>query len=288
MNNYIICTDSACDLSAEVLKEWGVPFCCLSFRFDGEDAEYSNSEMDTKTFYNKMRDGGFARTSAVNSDSFYDLFSGILKEEKDVLYLGFSSGLSTTYNSGRIAAEQLRAEYPDRKIFAVDTLSASAGQALMLYLALEKQKNGATIEETAAYVESLVPRLVHWVTVDDLVYLKRGGRISPTVAFVGNTLGLKPLIRVDNEGKLESASKARGRKNAIDALADKYGELAKDPADGTVFISHGDCLADAEKLKAILKEKHGADVKLIAEVGPVIGAHTGPGILLITFVGKNR
>ena len=288
MDNFIIHTDSACDLKPELLAEWGVPYASLTFRFDGEEDEFANGDMPTDAFYAKMRAGGVGKTAAVNSETFRKAFLKSLKEDKDVLYLGFSSGLSTTYNSARLAAEELRGQFPDRKIITVDTLAASAGQGLLVYMAPEKQKSGATIEETAAYIEGIKLNLCHWFTVDDLVYLKRGGRVSPTVAFVGNVLGIKPVLHVDNEGHLVNVSKVRGRKTAVAALAEKYGALANDLAGGTVYISHGDCMKDAEELASILKEKYGATVQIITDVGPVIGSHSGPGTLALFFVGKER
>ena len=288
MSTFIIHTDSACDLKPELLAEWGVPYTSLTFRFDGEKNEFANGDMTAEDFYAKMRAGGVGKTAAVNSETFRKAFLKTLKEEKDILYLGFSSGLSTTYNSARLAAEELRGQFPDRKIITVDTLAASAGQGLLVYLALEKQKSGATIEETAAYIEGIKLNLCHWFTVDDLVYLKRGGRVSPTVAFVGNVLGIKPVLHVDNEGHLVNVSKVRGRKTAVAALAEKYGALANDLAGGTVYISHGDCMKDAEELASILKEKYGATVQIITDVGPVIGSHSGPGTLALFFVGKER
>ena len=173
MSDYLIYTDSACDIKPELLGEWGVPYQCLTFRFNGDDTEYSNDDIAITDFYNRMREGGVAKTAAVNVESFAKGFETVLKSGRDLLYLGFSSGLSTTYNSARLAAEQLRAAYPERKIITVDTLAASAGFGLLLHLALERQKAGATIEETAAYIEEIRLSLCHWFTVDDLVYLKR-------------------------------------------------------------------------------------------------------------------
>ena len=288
MSNFKIYTDSACDIKPEILAEWGVGYQSLTFRFDDSETEYSNNDMSTNEFYNKMRAGGVAKTAAVNVEAFATEFEEILKEGDDLLYLGFSSGLSTTFNSGRLAAERVAPLYPDRKVMVVDTLSASAGFGMIVYLALEKQKEGASIEEVAAYVEELKFNLCHWFTVDDLVYLKRGGRISPTAAFFGNMLGIKPVLHMDDEGHLIAMSKVRGRRTAVASLAEKYGELAKDPGKDTVFISHGDCMKDVEELKTILKNKYGADVKLVTDVGPVIGAHSGPGTLALFFVGRER
>ncbi|MBQ6702817.1 MAG: DegV family protein [Clostridia bacterium] len=288
MKDYIILTDSACDIKPEILEKWGVGFESLTLRFEGDEKEYSNFEITAKDFYDRMRKGGAAKTAAVNVERFVQLFENYLKEGKDVLYVGFSSGLSTTYNSARLAGIQLAEKYPENKIITVDSLSASAGFGLLLYLTVKKKNEGATIEEAAKFVEDTRLHLCHWFTVDDLVYLKRGGRISPTVAFVGNMLGIKPVLHMDNEGHLVNVSKVRGRRTSVEALAQKFDELALDKNGGTLFISQGDCMSDAEYLASIIKNKHGIDVEIITDVGPVIGAHTGPGVLAFFFVGKER
>lgn len=288
MSNYVILTDSACDLKPQVLKSFDVEYINLHFRFENENEEYSNEEMEIKTFYERMRNGEIAKTTAINPDSFYAVFEKILKEDKDILYLGFSSGLSTTFNCSCIAAEELKDKYPERKIVCVDTLAASAGQGLLVYLAAEKKKSGANIEEVAEYIEKIRLSLCHWFTVDDLVYLKRGGRVSSAVAFVGAVLGIKPVLHVDNEGKLVSVSKVRGRKAALMALVDKYGELALKDSEKIVYISNADCREDAELLKSELTEKYGVDVKIITDIGPVIGAHSGPGTIAVFFIGRER
>jgi DegV family protein with EDD domain len=187
-----------------------------------------------------------------------------------------------------MALDEMKEDYPDRKLLCVDTLAASAGLGLLVKLACDKKKAGATIEETAAYIESIRDNLCHWFTVDDLVYLKRGGRISPTVAFVGNLLGIKPILHVDDEGHLINITKVRGRRTSVMALAQKYGELLQNAENNVAFISHGDCLEDAELLKTTLESKYGAKVELITPVGTVIGAHSGPGTLALFFIGNNR
>lgn len=287
MEKYILFTDSACDLKPEVLKEWGVENINLSLRFDGDSKRYRNDEMDISVFYDEMRNGKTAKTSAVNPDEFANAFENILKDGSDILYLGFSSGLSTTFNSSRIAAEELKEKYPERKIICVDSLCASAGQGFLLYLAVQKKNEGADIESLAEYLENIKLSVCHWFTVDDLVYLKRGGRISPTLAFVGAVLGIKPVLHVDNEGKLVSVTKARGRKAALNALIDKFEQLSLND-EKTVFICQADCFADAEFLKENLEKKYKTDVKIITDIGPVIGAHAGPGTLAIFFIGKER
>lgn len=288
MRDYIIFTDSACDIKPEILAEWGVKYCSLTLRFTGEDKEYLNDEIDVKEFYDKMRDGGVAKTAAINSEVFAEKFEEILKEGKDILYLGFSSGLSTTYNSARIAAKQLSESYPDSKIITVDTLAASAGQGLLVRLVVNKKNEGATIDEAADYAISTVSKICHWFTVDDLVYLKRGGRISSAAAFFGNVIGIKPVLHVDNAGHLVNVMKVRGRKNAVATMAEKYAEFADDKEGGLIFISHADCIKDANELAEIFKSKYGASVDIITDVGPVIGAHSGPGTLALFFVGKER
>lgn len=288
MSNYVIFTDSAADIKPELMNKWGVSFISLTFRFEGDDKEYSNNEISASDFYARMREGGIAKTAAINPETFEKAFEEILSRGNDILYIGFSSGLSTTYNSAKIAMDELKEKYPERKMLAVDTLAASAGQGMLVYLAAEKKNRGAGIEETAQYIEDNKLKLCHWFTVDDLVYLKRGGRVSPTVAFVGNLLGIKPVLHVDNEGHLINMFKVRGRKASIAALAEKLGELALDKKGGTVYISHGDCMNDVKALEEILKKNYGAKVDIVADVGPVIGAHSGPGTLALFFVGKER
>ncbi len=287
MNKYRIVTDSASDMGTH-LTEWEVPSASLTLKFEGEDRIQRNDEVEPVAFYNRMREGGVAKTSAVNPEEFAKIFEPILALGDDILYIGFSSGLSTTCNSGRIAADKLAEKYPERKITVIDSLSASAGFGMLVYLAVQKKNEGATIDENAAYIKSLIPRLCHWFTVDDLVYLKRGGRISPAVAFVGGVLGIKPVLHMDNEGHLISKFKVRGRRAAITALADKLGELMTDKTQGPVFICHGDCEADALLLSSMIKERYGLDTDITVFTGPVIGAHSGPGTLALFFIGNER
>ena len=283
---FAIHTDSCCDISAALLQEWDVSCTQLRFRFN--DYEYTNKDMDEPTFYNKMSEGGIAKTSAANISDFKEDFEPILKEGKDILYLAFSSGLSTTCNSARLAAEELAEAYPDRTITVVDTLAASAGQGMLVKLAVDQRAKGATMQETANFVTQNILNLAHWFTVDDLVYLKRGGRVSPTVAFVGNMLSIKPVLHVDDEGHLVKVDKARGRKASILALAKQLEQTALDPSAGPVYISHGDCIDDAKVLADIIEKKHGVKTEIITYVGPVIGAHSGPGTLALFFLANKR
>ena len=286
MNNYRIFTDSSCDLSKEELIKRGVIALPLTFRFDGDGKEYDNYSMPIGEFYNRMREGGVAKTAAVNTEVFSEAFKAALSEGDDILYIGFSSGLSTTYNSARIAAEELKEQFPDRQIYTVDTLAASAGVALLIDLVIKKKDEGATLKEAAEYAEAMKLKIAHWFTVDDLVYLKRGGRVSAAAAFFGNLLAIKPVLHVDNEGHLTPVSKSRGRHASILAMADRLGSTIDEGS--PVYISHSDALADAEKLASIIETKYGYKVGLITDVGPVIGAHSGPGTLALFFVGSQR
>ena len=288
MSEYILFTDSCCDLSPEVLNQWGVPYADMTFSFDDENKEYISEEISNKVFYDRMRQGAHARTAAINADAFTRAFTPILEAGKDILYVAFSSGLSTTVNNAHIAVEELKENYPDRKIRIVDTLAASAGGGLMVYMALEKQKSGATLEENAVYLEALVPQHCIWFIVDDLEYLKRGGRVSPLVAFAGGLLGIKPVLQMDSEGHLVKVGTARGRKKAIEALANKYAELSYEEKNTPIFISHADCREDAQQLVDMIEQRHGGKVTSLSEIGPVIGSHAGPGTIALFFIGKHR
>ena len=288
MRDFVIYTDSACDIPPEKLHEWGVRYDWLTYTFEGETREYGNYELSYPEFYERVRQGGVARTSAVNAEAFRRGFEELILEGKDILYIGFSTGLSATCDAAGIAAKALREKYPDCDIRCVDTRGASAGFGLLLYMAVEKKKEGGTLDECEQLVLDNRFHLCHWFTVEDLVYLKRGGRISAATAFVGNMLSFKPVLHMDDAGHLINMFKVRGRKASLSALADKYEELALDKEHGTVFISHGDCLGDAERLAQMLRERCGAEVSRIVYVGPVIGAHAGPGTLALFFLGKNR
>lgn len=289
-NSYVVMTDSSADLTAELVKKLGLDVIPLSVNA-GEKSfmNYPDErEIGTHDFYEMLRGGANAKTSAINVDTFLNAMSVHLKAGKDVLYLGFSSGLSSTYSASEIAAQELRDTYPDRKILTVDTLAASLGQGLLVYLTMQKVLSGATIEEAAAFAEENRLHLCHWFTVDDLFFLKRGGRVSAATALVGSALGIKPVLHVDNEGHLINVSKARGRKNSILALVDRMAQSAIDPAKQTIFISHGDCYADAEFLANEVRKRFGITDITINFVGPVIGAHSGPGTLALFFLGTAR
>ena len=250
MSDYVIITDSSCDLSPELLEQWEVPFVSLSYKFDEDPSSHGNFDLPFDQFYERMRKGSVARTAAANMETFRQAFEPWLKDGKDLLYIGFSSGLSTTVNSGAMAARELMEEYPERKILVEDTYAASAGFGLLVYLTVQEKRRGATLEEAAKFVEDNRFHLCHWFTVDDLVYLKRGGRVSAAAAFAAGLLNIKPVLHMDDPGHLINMFKVRGRRASIKALADKYGELAIHPGpDDTVFISHGDCVEDAKLLE---------------------------------------
>ena len=287
MNEYLIVTDSSCDLSLDFAEKLGVKVIKLEFIVEGEEAR-ANDDIDEKQFYEILRSGKMVTTSAVAMDRFVSEVEPILESGRDVLYLGFSSGLSSTYSAGFIGAQELSEKYPDRKIYTVDTLAASMGQGLLVWYAVNMQKDGKSIEEVRDFVENNKLKLAHWFTVNDLFFLKRGGRVSAATALVGTMLNIKPVMHVDDEGHLIKVTTARGRKAAINSLFDKVKETAINAAEQTMFISHGDCIEDAEYLAAKLKDELGVKEVIISYVGPVIGAHSGPGTLALFFIGTNR
>ena len=290
MSDFVILTDSSADLSAEFAAQYDIEILPLSFTM-GERTyrNYAdNREMHPKDLYQRLRDGEMATTSAVNVAEYVEGIEPLLQAGKDVLVLAFSSGLSTTYNSSVIAVEELQEKYPQRKLYTVDTLSASVGQGLLVWLAAEEQKKGKSIEEVRDWVEDHKLNVCHKVTVDSLTHLKRGGRISATTAVVGSMLQIKPLIFIDNEGHLINSGKARGRQAALKTLVDQMEQSVVDPKEQTVFISHGDCLEDAQLVAKMVQERLGTEKFYINYVGPVIGAHTGPGVIALCYMGKGR
>ena len=290
MREYVILTDSCCDLSDQMAKDLALQVIPMSLVMDGR--EYLNyldgREIGFHEFYETIRGGSLPTTSAINVGTFEETMRPILESGKDILYLGFSSGLSTTYQSACIAADGLREEFPDATILIVDTLAASMGQGLLVYLCAQQKQAGKTIDEVRAYAEEIKLKICHWVTVDDLNHLKRGGRISTATALVGSMLAIKPIIHVDNEGHLVNVGKARGRKTSLTTLADEMEKRAIDPAAQTVFISHGDCEEDANHLAEEIRSRLGVKNIVVNYIGPVIGSHTGAGVVALFFVGTQR
>ena len=286
---YTIFTDSTCDIKPEVLDSWGVKYFSLVFYFtDDESTQYEDIAMPSKQFYDEMRKGRVAKTSGTNTDVIKEAFKAELEKGNDILYLGFSSALSGTYNAGRLAADELSEDFPERKIYTVDTLAQSAGQGLLLKLTCDRKAAGATLEEARDFAEATKLHIGHWFTVDDLQYLRRGGRLSATSAFLATVLNIKPVLHTDDNGCLVAVEKIRGRKNAINCLFDKYDKEAIHPMEGPVFFCHSDCMEDIELMKEILKERYGLEPEYIADVGPVIGSHIGPGTVSIFYECKNR
>ena len=285
--NYQIITDSCCDFPTPMYDELGLTFVPLTVEFRGKSSDDKNDD-SLKEMYDGFRAGEPAKTSAVNPGRWGEVMEAALQEGQDVLVLAFSSGLSTTSQSAVIAAEELGEKYPERTIRVVDTLCASMGQGLLVWYACKKRDEGMSLEELYGWCLENRLHLCHWFTVDDLMYLKRGGRISAATALVGTMLQIKPLLHVDDEGHLISMAKARGRKAAIDALVRKAQELGAGYDNSTMFISHGDCREDAEYLAQQLKEKCGVKEVVISYVGAVIGSHSGPGTLALFFLGKHR
>ena len=290
MSEYVLITDSSADLSQEMVQELGVTVLPLSFTIQGKTYRNypDNREMDLPLFYDMLRAGELATTSAVNVAEYTQAVEPILQEGKDVLILAFSSGLSSTYQASVLAAGELQEKYPDRKIYTVDTLCASLGQGLLVYLAAQEQRKGKSIEEVRDWAEETKLNLCHQFTVDDLHFLKRGGRISATTAVVGSMLQIKPVLHVDNEGHLINIGKARGRQASLKALVDKMEKTVTEEGRKTVFISHGDCRKDAVTVADMVRERFGTQDIRINFVGPVIGAHSGPGTLALFYLGTER
>ena len=286
MADYILITDSACDILPEKLQEWKVELIRLPYLFTDDGKEMLDNDQPMKEFYDEMRNGRVAKTSGVNEDTFAKAFTPILEAGKDILYLAFSSGLSVTGENGKKVAAHLQEKFPERKIRVVDSLCASAGQGLFVYLAVKNRDSGMGIDENADAMEADKLHLCHWFTVEDLKYLKRGGRVSAATALLGTALNVKPVLHVDNEGHLIKITQVHGRKKSIRKMAEALGETILE--DTPVFISHGDCLEDAQLLAKILKEEYGRDTDLITGIGSVIGAHSGPGTLALFFRGQQR
>ena len=289
MKTFTILTDSSSDLTPGLCEQLNVKVLPLSFFIEGKQYynDPLNPEISHKDFYTLLSDGKMVTTSALNPEQFREVMESELIEGNDILYLGFSSALSGTYNAGRMAATELSEKYPGRKIYTVDTRCASLGQGLLVYYAAKAREEGKSIEEVRDYAEALKGNICHWFTVSDLYQLKRGGRISGVTAALGTMLSIKPVLHVDDEGRLINMFKARGRNASITALFDKMKELGTDIENQIIFISHGDCFDDAKRLGDKITEEFGCKC-VIGYVGPVIGAHAGKGTVALFFLGKER
>ena len=287
MNNYQIITDSGCDLPQSMLDALGVVAVPLYVNFRGKEQTDSVDE-GIRELYDGLRAGESASTSAVNPDRWAEKIESALAQGKDAVVIAFSSGLSTTYQSAVIAAQELTEKYPQQQVYVVDSLCASLGQGLLVWYACKKRDEGMSASELAKWLDENKMNLCHWFTVDDLMYLKRGGRVSAVTAVLGTMLSIKPVLHVDDEGHLINVAKARGRKAAIEMLAKKLADLGEGFDNSTVFISHGDCEQDAKYLAEKVKAECGVKEVVIGYVGAVIGSHAGPGTLAFFFLGKHR
>lgn len=286
-----ILTDSCCNLPEYMIDEFGLEVFPLTFMVDGrEHQSYLKGEVtDLSKFYDMMREGKVITTSLPNLDSARKLMAAQLEEGHDVLYLGFSSGLSGTFDAIRLLMDELASEYPDRKLYAVDTLAASGGQGLLVWHACQLARAGASVEEVRDWVEENKLHMAHWFTVDDLMFLFRGGRVSRTSAWAGTILNIKPVMHVDDEGHLIPLDKVRGRRKSLDALVEHMAQTGNAPlSEQMVFITHGDCLEDAQYLEGRVRDRFGVADVMANYVDPVIGAHSGPGTMALFFLASER
>ncbi|WP_296011128.1 DegV family protein [uncultured Adlercreutzia sp.] len=288
---FAIVTDSSCNLTEEIIDQFDLHILPLTFMVDGEEyhSYLKGEKTDLSQFYRMMREGKVITTSLPNLKESRELIEGLLKDGQDVLYLGFSSGLSGTFQAIDLILAELAAAYPERTVMSVDTLAASGGEGLLVWYAANKRAEGAGIQEVHDWVEANKLHLAHWFTVDDLMFLFRGGRVSRTSAWAGTLLNIKPVMHVDDEGHLIPLEKVRGRKKALKALVDHMAQTANAPVDAqTVFITHGDCLDDAEYVAELVRERFGVKDIMINWVDPVIGAHSGPGTMALFFLASER
>ena len=289
--SFEIVTDSCCNLTEDMIDELGVHILPLTFIIDGEQYQsYLKGERtDLKQFFTMMREGKLITTSLPNIGDTEKLMRELLGKGQDLLFLGFSSALSGTYQATSALMAQLAEEFPERKLVAIDTLAASAGQGMIVYYAAKRRASGEGIDAVAEWVRESIPRAAHWFTVDDLMFLLRGGRVSKTAAFAGTVLNIKPVLHVDDEGRLIPVGKVRGRKKSIQALMKHMRETASSMEGQTVFITHGDCIEDVEYLSGLIREEYGDDTEIVVNyIDPVIGAHAGPGTLALFFMADHR
>lgn len=285
--SFTILTDTSCNLPQELVDSFGLTMVPLRYFLDGEEhTSYTDGKQaDFQSFYEAMRSGKVVTTTLASQAEAAQIAETCAKAGNDLLYLGFSSGLSGTFNACAAAIAEVAERHPERKMYSVDTLAASAGQGLLIAYIARMRSEGASLEECRDWAQNHRLNICHWFTVDDLMFLKRGGRVSAISAVFGTALAIKPVMHMDEAGTLKVVSKVRGRKKAIAALADHFGMSidCMDPAKQMVYISHGDCLEDAQELATILKERYGIGEPMITYVDPVIGAHSGPGTLALFY-----
>ena len=290
MKDYVIITDATADIPVEMLEELGIEVIPMDFEMGGRSYRHfpDGRDMDLHEFYDRMRAGQMSTTTQINCTMYNSYFEPVLKEGRDILYICFSSGLSGTYQAAQIAISDLAEKYPKNKVVCVDSRAATLGEGLLVISAVQKRREGTPLDELAHWVENSSFHVCHWFTVDDLNHLRRGGRISAVSAVAGSALGIKPILHVDNAGCLVPVSKVRGRKNALNDLVNRMEKSCVCPKEQVAFIVHGDCLDDANYVADLIKERlHVKDI-VINFVGPIIGTHTGPGIVGLIFFGTEK
>lgn len=290
--NFCLITDSGCDLPLSYLNDEGIICVQLGFYFENDEKLMDGCALTADAFYNRVKSGELAKTSAPSPETFNREFRKVLDMGKDILYIGLDSAISATYNSARIAAAELSEEYTERTILVLDSLCASAGQGMLVVLTRNKMKTGTSIRETYEYARNLIPRISHRFTVETLTYLCRGGRIRKSAAMAGNLLNIKPVLHMNNEGELVNLSKARGRIKSFSMLLDAYEETAVslrgNKSENIIMISHAGCYEDAIKLSEMIKDRFNHTVNMICDIGPVIGSHAGPGTIALFFIAVER
>ncbi len=288
--SFVIATDSACNLPVNIIEDFGIEVVSLRYYKDDQAFEgyVKGTEPDYKAFYEMARTKASLTTSLASFDRCMEQFDAVLSKGEDLIYIGFSSALSGTYQTAHNVLEELKEKYPERKIYDVDTLAASIGEGLLVYSAAKLQKKGKSIEEVYQWLLDNRLKMCHWFTVDDLFYLKRGGRLSGASAVLGTMLSIKPVMHVDNEGRLIPVNKVIGRRKSLDEMVERMVQTAIKPKDQTVFIGHGDCIEDAQYVAEKVKEKMGVKDIVIHYIEPVIGCHSGPGTMALFFFGTER
>lgn len=287
---YKIYTDSTANLPNELIEKYALEVISLNY-FD-EDTEYTSyvkgEETDLKPFYNQLREKKKFTTSCINQETFYNCFDSELSAGNDVIYIGFTSGLSATYNCARLASIDLAQKYPNQKVIVIDSLCASMGLGLLVIEACKQKEKGASIDELASYLEETKHKVAQIFTVEDLFYLYRGGRLSATSYHLANVLHIKPTLRVDEEGKLTPYGKVMGRKKSLNALVSKLCETIVNPEEQEIYIGHADCIEDVEIVKQLISQKITVKGFVVNYIDAVIGSHAGPGTLAIFYLANDR
>lgn len=288
MSDYVIVSDATLDLPLDIIKQYNIQV--IPMGLDIDEVMYTHyadeREITIEDFYSKLKAGATSRTTQITPVVFMDYFTEILKKGQDILYIAFSSGLSGTFNTSRLVIDTLQEEYPDRRIYTVDSLCASIGEGLLVYHAALQKQNGLTLEELKCWVEEHRLEARHWFTVKDLYYLKRGGRVTSIEAMVGTALKIRPVLSTDHQGKLVVVSKIRGARAELDYMVNKMAIEGIDLANQTVFIGHGDDINQALELEKVIRSRNLVKDVVITKIGPIIGTHTGPGMLALVYMGN--